>query len=35
MAIETARRSIPSQARPSFKEMEQACKGSATLAPAA
>ncbi len=27
LAIETARRTIPAHVRPSFKEMEQACKG--------
>src|SRR3954469_11022037 len=32
MATEFARRSIPSAARPSFKEMEQACKGGAPAA---
>ena len=35
MAVEFARRSIPSGSRPSFKEMEQTCKGGASLAPAA
>ena len=34
MAVETARRSIPSASRPSFKDMEKACKTSAA-APAA
>jgi chemotaxis protein MotA len=34
MAVEVARRSIPSACRPTFQEMEKTCKGSAT-APAA
>src|ERR1700751_3570226 len=34
MAIEVARRAIPGHVRPSFKEMEQACRGGGT-APAA
>jgi chemotaxis protein MotA len=35
MAAEFARRTIPSATRPSFKEMETACKGGASMAPAA
>ena len=35
LAIEFARRSIPHEARPSFKEMETACKGGGKEAPAA
>src|SRR6266852_97455 len=35
MAVEFARRTIPSACRPSFKEMETACKGSRAEAPAA
>jgi chemotaxis protein MotA len=27
MAVEVARRAIPGHVRPSFKEMEQACRG--------
>ena len=27
MAIEVARRAVPGHVRPSFKEMEQACRG--------
>jgi chemotaxis protein MotA len=34
MAIEVARRAVPGHVRPSFKEMEQACRGGGT-APAA
>lgn len=34
LAIEFARRSIPSDLRPSFQEMEKACKGGAASAPA-
>lgn len=35
LAVEFARRSIPHEARPSFKEMEAACKGGGKEAPAA
>jgi chemotaxis protein MotA len=35
LAVESARRSIPSHIRPSFKEMEAACKGGGASAPAA
>jgi chemotaxis protein MotA len=35
MAVEFARRNIPSATRPSFKEMEKTCKGGAAAAPAA
>jgi chemotaxis protein MotA len=39
MAVEIARRSVPGQVRPSFKELEAACRGgaaaAATAAPAA
>jgi chemotaxis protein MotA len=35
LAIEFARRSIPFEVRPSFKEMEAACKGAGKEAPAA
>jgi chemotaxis protein MotA len=35
LAIETARRSIPSDCRPSFQDMEKVCKSSAPAAPAA
>ncbi len=35
LAIEFARRSIPHEVRPSFKEMETACKGGGKQAPAA
>lgn len=35
LAIEFARRSIPHESRPSFKEMEAACKGGGKEAPAA
>jgi chemotaxis protein MotA len=35
LAIEFARRSIPSEVRPSFAEMEAACKGGAAPAAAA
>lgn len=34
MAVEFARRNIPSAQRPSFKEMEKTCKGGAAAAPA-
>jgi chemotaxis protein MotA len=34
MSVEMARRSIPSASRPSFQEMEKACKGAKTVAPA-
>ncbi|MBM3791872.1 MAG: flagellar motor stator protein MotA, partial [Acidobacteria bacterium] len=35
LAVEFARRSIPHKARPTFREMEQACKAAAASAPAA
>src|SRR5712692_9074713 len=35
IAVEFARRAIPSECRPSFKEMEKACKGGGASAPAA
>jgi chemotaxis protein MotA len=35
IAVEFARRAIPSACRPSFKDMEKACKGGAAPAPAA
>jgi len=35
IAIEIARRSIPAHVRPSFTEMEKACKGGGAIAPAA
>jgi len=34
IAVEFARRAIPHQLRPSFKEMEAACKGGASVAQA-
>jgi chemotaxis protein MotA len=35
MSVEFARRAVPSSVRPSFKEMETACRGSKTAEPAA
>ena len=35
LAVEFARRTIPGHMRPTFSEMEKACKGGATAAPAA
>lgn len=35
MAVEVARRAIPGHVRPSFKELEQACRGGGAAAPAA
>ncbi|HLZ41021.1 MAG TPA: flagellar motor stator protein MotA [Candidatus Sulfotelmatobacter sp.] len=35
MAVEVARRAIPGHVRPSFKELEQACRGGGTAAPTA
>jgi len=35
MAVEVARRAIPGHVRPSFKELEQACRGGGTAAAAA
>jgi chemotaxis protein MotA len=35
MAVEMARRAIPTSLRPSFKEMETACRGGAKGAPEA
>jgi len=35
MAVEVARRAIPGHVRPSFKELEQACRGGGATAPAA
>lgn len=35
MAVEVARRAIPSHVRPSFQELEQACRGGGAAAPAA
>ncbi len=35
IAVEFARRAIPSACRPSFKDMEKACKGGNATAPAA
>ncbi len=32
LAVELARRSIPSEVRPSFKEMETACRGGGQVA---
>ena len=34
MAVEVARRAVPGHVRPSFKELEQACRGGGTSAPA-
>jgi chemotaxis protein MotA len=35
MAVEVARRAIPGHVRPSFQEVEQACRGGGSAAPAA
>ena len=35
MAVQVARRAVPGQVCPSFKEMEQACRGGGTAAAAA
>jgi chemotaxis protein MotA len=35
MAVEVARRAVPTHVRPSFKEVEQACRGGGTPAAAA
>jgi chemotaxis protein MotA len=35
MAIEVARRAVPGHVRPSFKEMEQACRGGSSTPAAA
>jgi chemotaxis protein MotA len=35
MAVEVARRAVPGHVRPSFKELEQACRSSRAAAPAA
>ncbi|HTT18350.1 MAG TPA: hypothetical protein VMG82_05370 [Candidatus Sulfotelmatobacter sp.] len=35
MAVEVARRAVPGHVGPSFKEMEQACRGGGTAPPEA
>jgi chemotaxis protein MotA len=35
MAVEFARRTIPSHVRPNFKQVESACRGGSSAAPAA
>lgn len=35
MAVEVARRAVPGHVRPSFKELEQACRGGGASAPSA